>query len=336
MSKQKAKWHVHADELRKLGFSQKLIAEAVRSEELGLFELEPSDDLVERTVARCAQLYSDVRPESAVESAENLAEGRKPASCEGADLSAANLIDASWLVDFAMARMSATQVETAQLNRICGPAEDDRGLLAMNLVETLPLLCLGAARFALHSKQRPVMLVENHNLIGPSWWYRDVAFQSMRVACRLVSSIAVSAGIPPVGIVIVLRPSAAEYNIEDVRALADLVRTSSFDIWWLPYRLAGSYRDRDVMVIGDENVFSMAERAQDAWGAFCNVHRERSTLLAHEERAAIEILTGCATPIRTCEHIYPRLQHTFEKPERLKGFLEDVITNREESTTHRR
>lgn len=44
---------VHVEELRELGFPEALIQEAKRSEELGLFGMEPSPDLVERIVKRC-------------------------------------------------------------------------------------------------------------------------------------------------------------------------------------------------------------------------------------------------------------------------------------------
>lgn len=44
---------VHAEELRKIGFPEKVIQEAVKAESLGLFDMEPSPDLVKRTIERC-------------------------------------------------------------------------------------------------------------------------------------------------------------------------------------------------------------------------------------------------------------------------------------------
>lgn len=48
--------HVHADELLKLGFPEKAIQEAVEAEKLGLFNIEPAPDLVDRTVESCRSI----------------------------------------------------------------------------------------------------------------------------------------------------------------------------------------------------------------------------------------------------------------------------------------
>ena len=50
---------VNRDELSELGFSEEDIAAAVRMEELGLFALEPSDDLLKRTIEKCLPLLPD-------------------------------------------------------------------------------------------------------------------------------------------------------------------------------------------------------------------------------------------------------------------------------------
>jgi hypothetical protein len=232
--------------------------------------------------------------------------------------------------------MNCAHLDATQVTRICGQVEDVEDLSVMNLAETLPLLCFESASFAVRAKQRPVMLLENHNLIDPSWWHTDVAFRSMRVACRVVNSIVLSKGAPAVAVLVILRPSITDYSAEDIRALGDLVRSSTFDISWLPYSMAGNYRDCDVMVVGDEHVFSMVRKAQDAWGAFCNLRRETDALLARDHRAAIEVLTGQATPIRSYQHVFARVRGAFEKPERLKSFLEGVITSKGKSVTYRR
>jgi hypothetical protein len=44
---------VHAEKLRELGFPEKVIEEAVRAAERGLFDIEPSPGIVERTVQSC-------------------------------------------------------------------------------------------------------------------------------------------------------------------------------------------------------------------------------------------------------------------------------------------
>jgi len=46
------KRRVHADRLREIGFPEKAISEAVRRKRAGLFDMEPSDGLVRRTIAK--------------------------------------------------------------------------------------------------------------------------------------------------------------------------------------------------------------------------------------------------------------------------------------------
>ena len=56
MGDEKPKRHVNAEELRELGFSEKDITDAQNMEALGLFDMEPSDDLVDRTLKKCIPL----------------------------------------------------------------------------------------------------------------------------------------------------------------------------------------------------------------------------------------------------------------------------------------
>ena len=326
MSKQKEKWHVHAEELGALGFSRSLIAEAVKSEELRLFEIEPPEDLVEKTVARCAELYSGASTQAEVPFSSAGAFRTAPGSFVGYS---GNSIDASRLLDLVSTQMDTAHLGAVHFKNYCGSLEDpEQALSVMNLAEIFPRVCLGSATFAVRSKQRPVLILENHNLIDPSWWHTDVALRSMRVACNVVNSIVVPQGAPSIGVVVVLRPKITDYSGEDIRVLSDLVQASSFDIWWLPHRLSGSYVDRDVTIVGDENVFSLAQRAKTPWAAACGVHRERNVFLAEQHRAAIEGLTIHATPIRNCQHLFADVRTAFEKPERLKDFLQDVILSK--------
>jgi hypothetical protein len=47
---------VNDEELRLLGFSERDIADAKRMEDLGLFKMEPSPDMVEKTLKKCIPL----------------------------------------------------------------------------------------------------------------------------------------------------------------------------------------------------------------------------------------------------------------------------------------
>jgi len=50
---------VDAKALRDLGFPEDLIEEAVRREDRGVLAVDPPEDLVQRTIARCARLFPE-------------------------------------------------------------------------------------------------------------------------------------------------------------------------------------------------------------------------------------------------------------------------------------
>ena len=56
MGEETPKRHVYPEKLRELGFSEKEIAAAQDMEAEGLFDMEPSDDLVERALQKCIPL----------------------------------------------------------------------------------------------------------------------------------------------------------------------------------------------------------------------------------------------------------------------------------------
>jgi len=57
---------VDAEELRKLGFPEDLIAEAVRNAEKGLLDFEPSPDLVEKVMKLCFPLIKEQQTEGVI------------------------------------------------------------------------------------------------------------------------------------------------------------------------------------------------------------------------------------------------------------------------------
>jgi hypothetical protein len=58
---------VDAQALRELGFPEDLIEEAVRREGRGVLAVEPPEDLVQRTIDRCARLFPEEKPTEAEE-----------------------------------------------------------------------------------------------------------------------------------------------------------------------------------------------------------------------------------------------------------------------------
>lgn len=322
MANAKQHWQVHEEKLCELGFSNRLINEAVQAETLGLFDMEPSGDLVERTVERCARLYRELAAET------NSAEGQTVAmglqSVEA--MTQVMPVDFNHLVELVGNRAKAARLELAYLSRLFEKVEGSEAISTLGVMEGLPLACMSSMEYALGRKKRPFVFLENHNLVDPAWWQTDAAFRSMRVACKAVNSIVTSKGIPGAAAVVVLRPKITDYSKEDIEIIRDLIRSSTFDIWWVSYRSAGEYRDKGVMVVGADHVFTLSEKAQDAWHVFTATVEKTDPSLATMHRERIDDLVTHAARVRIGESLSAGMQKIIEKPDRLKGFLQDVIT----------
>lgn len=316
MENAKERWRVHEEQLRKLGFSNKLIDEAVQSEALGLFDMVPSGDLVERTVERCAHLYRELAVEASAST--NTATAFVDAPAMPTDL--------SHLAECVGSRAKAARLELTQLSRLFENIEGAEALSTFGVMEGLPLACMSSVEYALGERKRPFVFLENHNLVDPAWWQTDAAFRSMRVACKTVNSIVTSKGIPAAAAVVVLRPKISDYSKHDIEVLSDLVRSSTFDIWWVSYRHAGEYRDKGVMVVGDDHVFTLNEKAEDTWHVFSATVEKVDHSLATMHRERIESLATHAARVRIGESLSSGMAKAINKPDRLKGFLQDVIT----------
>jgi len=222
---------VNSEKLARFGFSNKEIEAAENMEKAGLFEMKPSPDLVDRTIARCAAVLNQkdvvVDDVPALPAPLRLAEGYFAAVKE----------------------LSPTLLKSKEWD-------------ALSRLQELQQSCLATAHFVHSRRDRPFVMLDNHNLVEPSWWSSDTGFRAFRNACRIASKVAIESGVPPAACVVVLRPRIDDYSSVDLEAIEDLLRTSLGDVWWLPYQQAGRYQTLDLIVLGEERTWELKEKAR--------------------------------------------------------------------------
>ena len=270
-SETKKKRTVKAEELERLGFPAEDIAAARRMENLGLFHMEPSPDLVERTLQKCIHLLKKhaVEPEDPIMS---------PVTA---------LLDP----------VAVLTAEPALL-----PALD---LMQLLRSQQLPHACLEAAKFARSRGSRPVVMLDNHNLIEPTWWDVDNGFRAFWNACQITNRIVRERGGPPAATVVVLRHDPADYSDDDLAAIRDVVRKGTSDLWWLGYKDAGEYQGCDVIVVGEETSWELKHKPKSPVEALDGFEQITSTTRAIRLCGEVTDLTRSAMQIRVDGKLLP-------------------------------
>jgi hypothetical protein len=183
---------INADTLRTLGFREELIAEALRRQERGVLSVEPPSDLVQRTMARCAHLFKAEREQQH-----------------------ASDVWRSLVGSLTMPEPATDPVQffTAATTALCNQYTRSLG-------------------HALTARERPLVILENHNLVRPNWWYRDPIFRCMRDAAGTVNRTVAERGVEPSAIVVMLKPRLNDYAHEEIETLVSQIRDATSDVWW--------------------------------------------------------------------------------------------------------
>lgn len=269
---------VNREKLKSLGFSTKEIEAAERMEKAGLFEMEPSPDLIDRTIARCAAVLN-----------------QKEVVTDDVPVLTAPLRGAE--AYFAAVReLSPSVLKTAEWD-------------AVSRFQELNQACLATANFVHERKDRPFVMLDNHNLVEPSWWSQDTGFRAFRNACQIANKVAIECGVLPATCVVVLRPRIEDYSSSDLEAIDELLRTGSSDVWWLPYQQAGRYRAIDLIVLGAERTWELTEKTNspvEALDAFREVINEGEAKRLRNQLHDVA-LTG--TPILTAGRLTASAAH---------------------------
>jgi hypothetical protein len=262
----KVKRSVNRDELKELGFSEKDIAAAVRMEELGLFAIEPSDDLLERTITRCRALLPDpisvadrVPERSRIELGE-----RYLASIR--DLSPAVGASAEWS--------------------------------NFSHVQGWQGACLSTLKFAHETRERPFIMLDNHNVIQPRWWGSDTGFRSFWNAAEVVNKIVARNGLPRAACFVILRPDPGDYSPNDLETIDEMIKTGTSDVWWIPYNHAGLYQARDLIVLGEDRVFELRGKPESPVVAIESFEEQSQHGLARGLRSKVRFWESLGKSIR--------------------------------------
>lgn len=279
------------ERLRRLGFSEKMIAGALRLQEAGVVGVEPPADLIDRTIEECRHLFPAKEDEPPEREWNHLFEGVR-----------AGMLAASH------------------------PAFDRYADFVTNLSNR----CYGSLSFALEHRQRPLMVLDNHNLVDPSSWTQDPLFRSMRKTWTSVNNVARSQNLDPTGVLVVLRPSAKDYDLDQLKTLAQLLDETTSDIWFMSLEQANqhasSYLKRDVVVVGDTSVLKIEVKGDAPGGPIEDV---RATEVPDVVSKVRQDLIGCtrrAFPIKSKGVLVEGLRGASDDPSRMRAMIDDVIT----------
>lgn len=267
---------IDSQELKSLGFPEQLIAEAVERENSGVNAYRPPSDLLERTLAACAAKYPELTAE-----AERSAE-QPPSSIH-------QVVWTALKASFEVARKTGNfdLVAAAHLARA-----------SIEMPGALPLHYTAALAFALKERRRPLLILENHNLIDPKWWMEDPFFRSLRDACGEINRKVTAQGIEPTARVIVLRADEADYSEAELQTINRLLDEATSDIWFLSQNRAGSHAKHDVAIIGDQEVFLIDHKASSPQETLTAAQLTTNRDKARTARQEFRQLLVEATPIK--------------------------------------
>lgn len=262
----KVKRRVNREELRQLGFSEKDIAAAVQMEELGLFALEPPTDLLERTIARCSSLLPD--PKSLAESVPDLP------------------------------RLEAAESYLDLLRDLSPAVGASEEWSHFSQVQGWQGACFSTLKFARETRERPFIMLDNHNVIKPRWWGSDTGFRSFWMASQVVNKIVAQSGLPRAACFVILRPDPSDYSRNDLETINEMVQKGNSDVWWIPYNRAGSYQGRDLIVLGEERVFELRGKPESPAVAVESFEEQVQQKVARGLRSEIRSLESRGKSIR--------------------------------------
>jgi len=208
----------HTNYLRDLGFPETVVEEAAAATGRGLFDMEPSPDLVRRTVERCKGLFTSLT--------QGGLEREKP------------LIDDRSRSGGFTDRVSAIREAQAQLAAAMVNLVDDQleaGVKDLVRLEQLSAECIATIDYATRTRERPLMLVDNHNVTDPTWWHFDSGFGSVQEAVCIVNRTVRENGVQPAGVLMVLRPDAESYSDDQIQAIGQTIQDTTSDLWLVSY-----------------------------------------------------------------------------------------------------
>ena len=225
--------------LTDLGFPTSVAKETSEADDLGMFSLEPSSDLVDRTLASCIKAIEDSLTDASLSKFAEL-----PAEIDDSVVAAYEMIVED-TVDF--------------IGRDKSPS-----LAALSYVATN---CFNSMNFSHRAHRLPAILIDNHNVVAPHWWETDSGFAAIRDAWTLQTVV----GQRPM-VIVVLRESLGSYEERDLQALASRL-PNAHDVWVLPSSFATEYNNTGVFAFGEECTLSVHGRFPTPSATFHALHK---------------------------------------------------------------
>ena len=310
MTKANSKRRVNAERLRRLGFRDDLIAEAVAREERGVLEIEPPADLVQSVIERTSKLL----PQR--ESSRRLSSGPGLEYAEALP-SIPTLTGAAAGIAFTAVCHLSIDPHTANLAGVTLQRCRKLGTFAGKFAESL--------EFALRERDRPLMILQNHNIIEPRLWgsnrqLKNICFSSYEID-HFVSQI----GQPASGRIDVLCPDAQQYQEEDLDQLRSVVGKAE-DLWWISAQSGRELAYENVTVVGANCVFRITTQMPSAIQVLgCMAEGEEDdVMVASKYRLAINEIIAAATQIKKQGALTRQFAAILEDPGGIRGAIEMV------------
>lgn len=283
---------IDRDKLERLGFSQNVISSVERMDQLGFFELQPPDDLVDRTIEKCLPFLPTIS--TSVE--------KPPVMMNyGAlinELSVAARASAEW-----------------------GEFSD---------VQDWQYACLTTLEFAKATHKRPFIILDNHNVIEPAWWGHDTGFRAFWNASQVVNKIAEKSNLPRSACFVVLRPTLHDYSDNDLDTIKDMVRTGSSDVWWIPFDRAGIYQRRDLIVLGEDRVLELDVKPDSPVAAMRSFREKVEQGVARSLRDEITFLETLGKSIRVEGQLSNEAAESISTRRGIRHLMQSVISGMKE------
>ena len=173
----------------------------------------------------------------------------------------------------------------------------------------LPAVYANSVWYALANPEPPLLMVENHNRLDPSWWRCD-ELSNVRAACGKINSFAKTLQRPVSSRVVVLRKDPSQYGREELEEISMLHREATSDVYWISAERAGKFAAVDELVVGDQCVLRMTGAPSSPTQAveFLLSSKIEDPAEALRERAHIGGLINRCVPVKVGGHVRPEFK----------------------------
>src|ERR1019366_900904 len=189
----------------------------------------------------------------------------------------------------------------------------------------LPAVCAGSVWYSLANAEPPMLIVENHKNLAPSWW-NGKELTDVRVACGKINDFAKTLQRPVCSRVVVLK-DPSRYQIEELEQISELHQQATSDVYWISARHAGEFAEVDELVVGDQCVLKMTETPSSPKQAVNLLLHSKVEDPAHAitERVRIRDLMSLSVPVKIGGHLCPEFRGLFTGAAGARNAIQMVV-----------